>query len=136
MAATSVTVDMPALADVTPDGAREASSIAAIAEAWEAALRARAPAQHAGTPLVRKLAAQVSRQLGLGRAERVAVDVCAQIRDIGMIKLPDSVVLKTGPLSPQDWALLNRHPELGAQRLSGRPSRQGDSSAQSRRRRL
>ena len=122
MAATSVTVDMPALADVTPDGAREASSIAAIAEAWEAALRARAPAQHAGTPLVRKLAAQVSRQLGLGRAERVAVDVCAQIRDIGMIKLPDSVVLKTGPLSPQDWALLNRHPELGAELLQSFPT--------------
>jgi HD-GYP domain-containing protein (c-di-GMP phosphodiesterase class II)/DNA-binding CsgD family transcriptional regulator len=117
VAATSVTVEMPALADVTPDGDREATSTAAIAEAWEAALRARAPAQHAGTPLVRKLAAQVSRQLGLGHAERVAVDVCAQIRDIGMIKLPDSVVLKTGALSPQDWALLNRHPELGAELL-------------------
>ena len=122
MAATSVTVEMPALADVTPDGAREATSIAAIAEAWEAALRARAPAQHAGTPLVRRLAAQVSRQLGLGRAERVAVDVCAQIRDIGMIKLPDSVVLKTGALTPQDWALLNRHPELGAELLQSFPT--------------
>jgi HD-GYP domain-containing protein (c-di-GMP phosphodiesterase class II)/DNA-binding CsgD family transcriptional regulator len=113
---------MPALADVAPDGTREATSIAAIAEAWEAALRARAPAQHAGTPLVRKLAAQVSRQLGLGRAERVAVDLCAQIRDIGMIKLPDSVVLKTGALSPHDWALLNRHPELGAELLQSFPT--------------
>jgi HD-GYP domain-containing protein (c-di-GMP phosphodiesterase class II)/DNA-binding CsgD family transcriptional regulator len=122
VAATSLTVEMPTVADVAQDRAREATAITAIAEAWEAALRARAPAQHAGTPLVRKLAAQVSRQLGLGRADRGAVDVCAQIRDIGMIKLPDSVVLKTGPLSPQDWALLNRHPALGAELLQSFPT--------------
>ena len=122
MAATSVTLGIPALAEATSESPRDSTSITAIAEAWEAALRARAPAQHAGTPLVRKLAAQVSRQLGLGRAERSAVDVCAQIRDIGMIKLPDSVVLKTGPLSPRDWALLNRHPELGAELLQSFPA--------------
>jgi HD-GYP domain-containing protein (c-di-GMP phosphodiesterase class II)/DNA-binding CsgD family transcriptional regulator len=117
VAATSVTVDMSALADVASGTPHDSTSIATIAQAWEAALQARAPAQHAGTPLVRKLAAKVSRQLGLGRTERLAVDVCAQVRDIGMIKLPDSVVLKTGSLSPQDCALLNRHPELGAELL-------------------
>jgi putative nucleotidyltransferase with HDIG domain len=83
----------------------------------EASLRARAPAQHAGTSLVRKLAGQVSRELGLDAAARLAVDVCAQVRDIGMIGLPDSVVLKTDPLSPEDWALLNCHPVLGAELL-------------------
>jgi HD-GYP domain-containing protein (c-di-GMP phosphodiesterase class II)/DNA-binding CsgD family transcriptional regulator len=117
VAATSVTVDISALADVAPGAPHDPISIATVAQTWEAALRARAPAQHAGTPLVRKLAAKVSRQLGLGRTERLAVDICAQVRDIGMIKLPDSVVLKTGSLSPEDWALLNRHPELGAELL-------------------
>jgi HD-GYP domain-containing protein (c-di-GMP phosphodiesterase class II)/DNA-binding CsgD family transcriptional regulator len=121
MPATSVTVDLSALADVAVDVAHHSTSVTAIAEAWEAALRVRAPAQHAGTPLVRKLAAQVSRQLGLDATDRQAVDVCAQIRDIGMITLPDSVVLKTGPLSPGDWALLNRHPELGANLLRSFP---------------
>jgi HD-GYP domain-containing protein (c-di-GMP phosphodiesterase class II)/DNA-binding CsgD family transcriptional regulator len=119
--ATSVTVDLSALADVVVDVAHDSTSVTAIAEAWEAALRVRAPAQHAGTPLVRKLAAQVSRQLGLDATDRQAVDVCAQIRDIGMITLPDSVVLKTGPLSPGDWVLLNRHPELGANLLRSFP---------------
>jgi HD-GYP domain-containing protein (c-di-GMP phosphodiesterase class II)/DNA-binding CsgD family transcriptional regulator len=128
VAATSVTVDIPTLADAAAEGPRDSTSIVAIADAWEAALRARAPGQHAGTPLVRKLAAQVSRQLGLGRTERSAVDVCAQIRDIGMIKLPDSVVLKTGPLSPQDWALLNRHPELGAELLQSFPAMAGSAA--------
>ena len=108
---------MSAVADVAAGIPHDLTSVATVAQTWEAALRARAPAQHAGTPMVRKLAAKVSRQLGLRQAERLAVDVCAQVRDIGMIKLPDSVVLKTGSLSPEDWALLNRHPELGAELL-------------------
>lgn len=126
MGATAVTEELsaPALAGAAIDASRDAApiaTIATIAEALEAALRTRAPAHHAGTPLVRKLAAKVSGQLGLDADERLAVDVCAQVRDVGMIALPDSVVLKTGPLSPEDSALLGRHPELGAELLQSFP---------------
>jgi len=100
-------------------------SIATIAAALEAALRARAPARHAGTSLVRKLAAQVSRELGLDAAGRLSVDVCARVRDIGMVALPDSVVLRTDPLSPEDRALLNCHPVLGAELLQPFPMMAG-----------
>jgi putative nucleotidyltransferase with HDIG domain len=121
VAATSVTVDMPAYAYLGVDEGHASDSVAAIADALEAALRARAPAQHAGTPLVRKLAAKVADDLGLGDAERKAVDVCAQVRDVGMIALPDPVIQKTGPLTPSDWAQLNRHPDLGAKMLESFP---------------
>ena len=120
---------MPAVGRVAAAGEAATASIAvpptsfsAIADGLEAALRARAPAQHAGTRLVRKLAAQVSRLIGLDATERLAVDVCAQVRDVGMIALPDSVVVKSGPLSPDEWALLNRHPELGAELLRTFPT--------------
>jgi HD-GYP domain-containing protein (c-di-GMP phosphodiesterase class II)/DNA-binding CsgD family transcriptional regulator len=126
---TSLTFEVPAVAGAAAGSARTRASIAvspvsvaAIADALEAALRARAPAQHAGTPLVRKLAAQVSGRLGLPTAERLAVDICAQVRDVGMIALPDSVVLNTGPLSPEDWGVLSRHPELGAGLLQSSPA--------------
>lgn len=72
---------------------------------------------HGGTALVRKLALRVSRRLGLGEAEALLVDACAQLRDVGMIGLSDSVVLNTGPLSPGEWASMNRHPELGEELL-------------------
>ena len=117
-----MTVDTPAPAGPAVDGGHAPDSIAATADALEAALRARAPAQHAGTPLVRKLAANVSRELGLLAAERLAVDVCAQVRDVGMIALPDPVILKTGPLTPGDWKVLNRHPKLGAQLIQSFPT--------------
>jgi putative nucleotidyltransferase with HDIG domain len=70
---------------------------------------------------VRKLAVRVSRWLGLDAHEEQMVDVCAQLRDIGMIGLPDSVIFNTGPLSPADWALLNCHPERGAELLHSLP---------------
>jgi putative nucleotidyltransferase with HDIG domain len=99
----------------------DASSSAITAAALEATLKARAPALHASTPLVRRLSVRVSRRLGLDAHEEHMVDVCAQLRDIGMIGLPDSVIFNTGPLSPADWALLNCHPERGADLLHSLP---------------
>lgn len=95
--------------------------VAAVAAGLEVALEARAPGVYIGTPLVRKLAVQVSRHLGLDDQEQLAVDICARIRDIGMISLPDSVILNTGVLSPSDQALLQRHPALGADLLESLP---------------
>jgi putative nucleotidyltransferase with HDIG domain len=100
---------------------QEADSSLVTAAALEAALKTRAPALHASTPLVRKLAIRVSRRLGLDEHDERLVDVCAQLRDIGMIGLPDSVIFNTGPLTPADWALLNCHPERGAELLHSLP---------------
>ncbi len=100
---------------------RDAASVTITAAALEAALSVRAPTLHTGTPLVRKLARRVSRALGLGEPETLLVDVCAQLRDVGVIALSDSVILKTGPLSPGDWDAMNRHPELGAELLQPLP---------------
>jgi HD-GYP domain-containing protein (c-di-GMP phosphodiesterase class II)/DNA-binding CsgD family transcriptional regulator len=99
----------------------DTASVAIAAAALEAALRARWPSLHAGTALVRKLARRVSRRLGLGEADTLLVDACAQLRDIGMIGLSDSVIQNTGALSPDDWASMNRHPELGEELLRSLP---------------
>ena len=110
----------------TPDVASFAAadgraSLQPTAAALEAALRTRAPALHGSTPLVRKLAVRVSRALGLDAEQQLMVDVCAQLRDVGMLGLPDAVILNARPLSPPDWALMNRHPELGAELLHSLP---------------
>jgi hypothetical protein len=78
-----------------------------VATGLEAALMARAPGVHTGTPLVRKLADEVGRLLGLDDHERLAVEVCARVRDIGMISLPDYVILNADVLSDVDLALLS-----------------------------
>lgn len=86
---------------------------ACVGATLEAALRARAPGIHASTPMVRQLAVKVSRELTLDAHTQAVLDIAVRVRDIGMLALPDSVVLATTPLSPADWELINRHPVIG-----------------------
>ena len=71
--------------------------------------------------MVRQLALQVSRQLGLDAQIEAHLDLAVRVRDVGMIALPDSVALATTPLSPADWELVNRHPAIGAQLIEELP---------------
>jgi putative nucleotidyltransferase with HDIG domain len=57
--------------------------------------------------------------LGLGDEAETLLDVSARVRDVGMLALPDNVVLAPTTLSPEDWGLVNRHPVIGAQLLEG-----------------
>ncbi len=108
-----------AVADEGLNDSEAAGSAVWVGAALEAALRVRAPGVHASTPLVRQLAVKVSRDLGVDGASQALLDLAARVRDIGMVALPDSVLLATAPLSPQDWELVNRHPVIGAQLLEG-----------------
>jgi putative nucleotidyltransferase with HDIG domain len=124
MAATSMRSRPGLIATEAPDPAREpvrqdGSSAGWAAAAFEAALRARAPGVYASTPLVCQLARRVGRELGLDGQTQALLEVAVRVRDIGMVALPDSVVLATTPLSPADWELVNRHSVLGAQLVEG-----------------
>lgn len=121
MSTTSVRESRSPLAGAGAADEHDWSLVTPVAAGLEVALEARAPGVYIGTPLVRKLAVQVSRQLGLDDQEQLAVDICARVRDIGMISLPDSVILNAGVLSSSDQALLQRHPELGADMLESLP---------------
>jgi len=77
---------------------------------------------YASTPLVHQLALTVGRQLGIDAAAQALLELSVRVRDIGMIALPDAVVLATAPLSPADWELVNQHPVIGAELLEGLPS--------------
>jgi putative nucleotidyltransferase with HDIG domain len=110
LAAAEVAPFQPTRADIS-------SAATLVAGALEAALRARAPGVHASTPMVRQLALKVSREMGLDTQTQALLDVAVRVRDIGMIALPDNVVLATTRLSPADWELVNSHPVIGEQLL-------------------
>jgi len=38
----------------------------------------------------------------------------ALLHDVGKIGIPDKVLLKPGPLSEEEWAVMRKHPEVGA----------------------
>ena len=84
------------------------------AHGLEAALRARAPSVHSSTKTVQQIAVRVGRELGLG-AEQQFIGICTALRDVGMLFLPDALVMATGRLSPADWELINTHPVRSAE---------------------
>ncbi|EGK73469.1 Response regulator receiver modulated metal dependent phosphohydrolase [Methyloversatilis universalis FAM5] len=52
---------------------------------------------------------------GLEQAAAELLFNTASMHDIGKIGIPDAVLLKPGPLSTAEWAVMRRHPEIGAE---------------------
>ena len=116
------TVNVPVRELVTGSDRRpRPSAPRLVAAGLEAALRLRAPRLHASTPLVRKLAVEMSVWLELDDREQTLVELCATVRDVGMISLPDAVISSSGGLSPEQWTSINRHPVIGAELLETVP---------------
>lgn len=44
------------------------------------------------------------------------------MHDIGKIGIPDSILLKPGPLTPEEWTIMRSHSEMGASLLKGSSS--------------
>jgi len=44
------------------------------------------------------------------------------MHDVGKIAVPDAILQKAGPLTPQEWEVVRRHPEIGASLLQGSAS--------------
>ena len=51
------------------------------------------------------------------------------LHDVGMVGIPDAIVRKPGPLTPDEWAVVRTHPVLGAQLLSTLSLLRGDGIA-------
>lgn len=53
---------------------------------------------------------------------------CSVLHDIGKVGIPDSILLKAGPLSPDEQVIMRDHPRLGAQILDRVLTQQPESS--------
>ena len=56
----------------------------------------------------------IARELELSPEELEIVDQAALLHDIGKIGVPDSVLLKEGPLTAAEWVVMRSHSEEGA----------------------
>lgn len=60
----------------------------------------------------------LGRELGLGPEDLLALRRGGVLHDIGKLGIPDSILLKQGPLSDDEWTVMRQHVEIGA-RLVG-----------------
>ena len=58
---------------------------------------------------------ELAAEIGMNAAFCETIHYASQMHDIGKIAIPDAILLKTGPLSRDEWAIMMTHTTLGAQ---------------------
>ncbi len=74
------------------------------------------------TVRVGNLAADVAIELGEDPAWCDQLRMAARLHDIGKVAMPDAILLKPGPLTFEEFAVMKTHTTIGAQILSGSTS--------------
>jgi putative two-component system response regulator len=60
----------------------------------------------------------LAEQLNLPDALRVALRRAGTVHDIGKVAVPEHILLKPGPLTPEEWKVMREHPVVG-ERICG-----------------
>lgn len=67
---------------------------------------------------VRRYATALARELSWDEEALAILDFGSLLHDLGKISIPDALLNKAGPLSKEEWDLMRRHTEIGANLIS------------------
>lgn len=70
---------------------------------------------------VAQLAASTAAELGLDESDQRAIRYAALTHDLGKLAVPNEILHKPGPLDDAEWAVMRRHPVVGAEMLARIP---------------
>jgi HD-GYP domain-containing protein (c-di-GMP phosphodiesterase class II) len=94
-----------------------------------AAMRMLADALEARDPLLRRQAGEAAmvaralcRRLALEEREQEVVATAMLVRDVGHIAVPERILLKPGPLLPEERSIVELHPRIGSTLISELPA--------------
>lgn len=82
-----------------------------------AAIDARDPFTLGHSTRIAAYSVKLGEKLGLSRNELDDLEIACLFHDIGKLKIPDSILVKRGPLEPSEYREVMRHPEYGAEIL-------------------
>jgi hypothetical protein len=68
---------------------------------------------------VADLAVRIAEEMNLAQGEIEKVEIAARVHDIGKVAIPDSILLKPGPLTDDEWEIMKRHPVVSAELIEG-----------------
>ena len=93
----------------------------ATIEGWSRALDLHDKEPEGHTQRVTEVTVRLARDMGLSEGELEHVRRGALLHDIGMMGVPDGIVLNPGPLTDEEWAIVRKHPEYAYQLLAPIP---------------
>jgi PAS domain S-box-containing protein len=85
---------------------------------WASALELRDKETEGHTRRVADLTTRLAETVGVNESELVHIHRGALLHDIGKMGIPDSIVLKPGPLSEEEWGIMRKHPQYAFEMIS------------------
>ena len=82
----------------------------ATIEGWSRAMDLRDKETENHTIRVTEMAVRISRIMGVKEEEIIHIRRGALLHDIGKIGVPDEILHKPGPLTPEEWVIMKQHP--------------------------
>jgi response regulator RpfG family c-di-GMP phosphodiesterase/putative methionine-R-sulfoxide reductase with GAF domain len=90
----------------------------ATIEGWSRALDLRDEETEGHTQRVTNMTLRLCEAIGISESERVQIRRGALLHDIGKMGIPDSILLKPGPLTAEEWVIMEKHPVYAYEFLS------------------
>ena len=90
----------------------------ATLQGWSKALELRDYETKGHSVRVTDMAVRLAAAMGFSGADLVHVRRGALLHDIGKLSIPDSILLKSGPLTDEEWRIMRQHPVYAHELLS------------------
>lgn len=90
----------------------------ATLEGWAMALELRDKETQGHSRRVTEMALRLALAIGLDDEELVELRRGTTLHDIGKMGIPDSILQKPGPLTPEEWEIMRQHPVMAYNLLS------------------
>jgi HD-GYP domain-containing protein (c-di-GMP phosphodiesterase class II) len=89
-----------------------------VIRALTSAIDAKDPYTSGHSERVARIAVRLAEELGMSANQRSDLYLMGLLHDVGKIGIDDSVLKKTGPLTPDEYRLIQSHVEIGVHILS------------------
>jgi putative nucleotidyltransferase with HDIG domain len=90
----------------------------ATLEGWSRALDLRDHETVGHSERVTAMTLRLAEAMGVSEADRAHIRRGALLHDIGKMGIPDRILSKPSPLTPDEWAVMRKHPEYAAAMLA------------------
>lgn len=87
-------------------------------EGWARALELRDVETEGHSRRVTEMTVWLARMMGIGESDLVHIRRGALLHDIGKMGIPDTILLKAGKLTDEEWGIMRQHPVYAHEMLS------------------